>query len=152
MANVVTGSAFFLVDKDNNPRGAFALDQDGAALLQFSDSSGKTKLQVGVRNDGSAGFGILDSNGRERLTIDVLGDGACLMQFSDGKGNTRFQVHTADDGTASFVMWDSYRRSPITAKINSDGTYGCTLDTNDQPVSSRPNLRVVKPDETDKPK
>lgn len=149
--DVITAAAFVLVDKDGNPRGALATDPAGAALLQLSDQKARTRLQAGVRSDGSAGFGILDDMGRERLTIDVSDDSVCLIQFSDTKGNKRFQLHTADDGTASLAIWNVSGKSPITAKTNADGTFGCTLDVN-KPVRTKSKLRVIKPNESDESK
>jgi hypothetical protein len=84
-----------------------------AERFVLRDAAGKVRMEIAVREDGSAGMHILDPEGRTRLGLVVTKEGAAGLGLSDVKGEQLVTLDLIEENGARLFLRDAKRRNNV---------------------------------------
>jgi hypothetical protein len=93
-----------------------------AQRFELTDKEGRVRLNLSLRENGSAGVNLLDEKGRERLTLYTApgnGSPGVLLKSSDGKPKIVLSTSQEDEGAMVVLFNKSGKPFPI--QLGEDG-------------------------------
>lgn len=97
-------SALELVDQDGQPRGRWAVDEDGSVRLSLLDRQSRTRLGLTVLGGGHPGLSLVNSEGKRRAVLGLLQDETTTLVFADRDGIPRAVLGLTQGDAASLVF------------------------------------------------
>ncbi|MEJ2205399.1 MAG: hypothetical protein P8170_14975 [Gemmatimonadota bacterium] len=101
---VLQVSALELVGEDGQPRGRWAVDEDGSVRLSLLDRQARTRLGLTVLGGGHPGLSLVNSEGKRRAVLGLLQDETTTLVFADRDGIPRAVLGLTQGNAASLVF------------------------------------------------
>lgn len=125
---------FVLQDADQNVRGVWQLDEEGAARLKILDSAGRARMNLSVLPDGAPGISLADDSDRRRVVLGLLPDQTSTLVFADGGGVARVVLGVSRTGSSNLLFADDQGNSRVALGLDASGNSSLILpDTTSAP-------------------
>jgi hypothetical protein len=101
---VMQVTALELLGEDGQPRGRWAVDEDGSVRLSLLDRQSRTRLGLTVLGGGHPGLSLVNSEGKRRAVLGLLQDETTTLVFADREGIPRAVLGLTQGDAASLVF------------------------------------------------
>lgn len=101
---VIRAQRFELVDAEGKVRGALGIGR-GQPVLAFADEAGKTRVLLGLSDDGTPGLGLADAEGEVRAVVRVGEDGRPRVDLRNEGEKTRAVLELNEDGSGALRLF-----------------------------------------------
>lgn len=117
--DVVKAKHIELVDDDGKTRVSIGVDQDGNANMKFIDQNEQVRVSVGASNKGPASISLADNNGQTRVSTLVAENGSSYLFMYDRHGVTRIQVETGSADITTVILGGKDKKPLVKSAIES---------------------------------
>jgi hypothetical protein len=116
------------------------LQKSGATItaqkLVLSNPKARTRIEIGIDDDGSAGFRIFAADDKRIAAFGMNPDGSLGLVLFDTKGGSRVALGTDANGLPHFALADEKGIGGVFARLQPDGSAGVGLTDGNSTVRS----------------
>lgn len=98
-----------------------------AGHFVIRDGEGRMRAALGIRPDGTPGFGLFDEKGTPRLSFDLALGGAPGVNLYDSQGTLKGALAIRPDGTPGLGLFGSQNKVGISLEMTPQGAPGVNI-------------------------
>jgi hypothetical protein len=123
----IQGDYIAFEDSTGSSRLSIGLTDAGDSMVDVRDRNGKTRARFGMTSAGSALLSLFDSAGTERTYVGSFTDGSYGASFYDRSGTERAYLGLSSKDNPQMRLKDGSKNDRLFMGTYSDGTYGATV-------------------------
>jgi hypothetical protein len=144
VADVIESRQFLVRDKSGAVRGAWGAVDDGSLRLSLQAPGTRAGMTLTALKGGASGLTFSDSSGKSRVVLGLLPDETTSLTFGDRNGTTRSALGLNPEGSATLVFAD--RAGAMRAGLGVDSRGVGTFTVVDRPGATRSPAFEPTPD------
>ena len=117
----VAAHNFLVRDANGVKRAELGLERDGSPALRLNNPSGRPRILMLLRPDGSALCRLMDEQARNRAELSLEKDGSPRFELAGRDGRTRVALGVGPDDTPEAVVRDAALRATWSAPEHAHG-------------------------------